>query len=63
MRASAADAASVYTVALSNVAATTFTVTATPLHAQASRDGDCGSLTLNQAQLKGSSAGGTDCWK
>ena len=61
--ASAADAASVYTVALSNVAATTFTVTATPLHAQASRDGDCGSLTLNQAQLKGSSAGGTDCWK
>ena len=61
--AGAADAASVYSIALSNVAATTFTVTAAPLHGQASRDTDCGSLTLNQAQLKGSSAGGNDCWK
>ena len=62
--ANAASAASVYSVSLSNVAATTFTVTAAPLNAQAARDVDCGSLTLNQAQLKGSSAGGgNDCWK
>jgi len=62
--ANAADGASVYSVALSNVAATTFTITATPLHGQAASDVDCGSLTLNQAQLKGSSAGGgSDCWK
>jgi type IV pilus assembly protein PilE len=62
--ASAADSASVYSVALSNVAATTYTITAAPLHAQATRDVKCGSLTLNQAQSKGSSAGGgNDCWK
>jgi type IV pilus assembly protein PilE len=62
--ANAADSASVYSVSLSNVAATTFTATAAPLNAQLARDVDCGSLTLNQAQLKGSSGGGgNDCWK
>ena len=62
--ANAADTASVYSVSLTNIAATTFTVTAAPLKAQAARDTDCASLTLNQAQLKGSSAGGgNDCWK
>lgn len=61
--ADAADSASVYSVSLSNVAATTYTVTAAPLHQQAARDVDCGSLTLNQAQLKGSSGGGSDCWR
>ena len=61
--ANAGDSASVYSVALTNVAATTYTVTATPLNAQLARDGDCGSLTLNQAQLKGSSTGDTDCWR
>jgi len=62
--ANAADSASVYSVSLTNVAATTFTATAAPLNAQAARDVDCGSLTLNQAQLKGSSAGGgNDCWR
>lgn len=62
--ANAGDSDSTYSVSLSNVAATTYTITAAPLHAQASRDAKCGSLTLNQAQLKGSSAGGgNDCWK
>ena len=62
--ADAAARGSTYSVSLSNVAATTFTITAAPLHAQATRDTKCGSLTLNQAQLKGSSAGGgNDCWK
>ena len=62
--ANAASPASTYSVSLSNVAATTFTVTAAPLHGQAAGDADCGSLTLNQAQLKGASGGGgNDCWK
>jgi type IV pilus assembly protein PilE len=62
--ADAAASGSTYSVSLSNVAATTFTITAAPLHAQATRDTKCGSLTLNQAQLKGSSGGGgNDCWK
>ena len=61
--ASAADADSTYSVALSNVTATTYTITAAPLNGQAARDADCGSLTLNQALTKGSSGGGSDCWK
>jgi type IV pilus assembly protein PilE len=51
---------SVYTVSLSNVAATTYTITAAPLHGQLARDSDCGSLTLNQAGNRGSA--GIDCW-
>jgi type IV pilus assembly protein PilE len=61
--ASAAASGSTYSVALSNVTATTYTVTAAPLNSQASRDAECGSLTLNQALVKGSSGGGGDCWK
>jgi type IV pilus assembly protein PilE len=61
--ADAANKASTYSVALSNVTATTYTITAAPLNGQASRDGDCGSLTLNQTLVKGASGGGDDCWK
>jgi type IV pilus assembly protein PilE len=57
----AGDVNAVYSLALSNVTATTWTVTAAPLNAQLSRDTICGSLTLTQAGAKGSSAGG-DCW-
>ena len=57
-----ADTDSVYTIALSNVAATTYTITATPLHGQLSRDADCGSLTLNQTGNRGHSGAGDDCW-
>ena len=57
----AGDVNAVYSLALSNVTATTWTVTAAPLNAQLSRDTNCGSLTLTQAGVKGSSAGG-DCW-
>jgi type IV pilus assembly protein PilE len=60
--AAAADADAVYSISLSNIAATTYTITAAPLHGQASRDTDCASLTLNQSGARGSSAGGTDCW-
>ena len=61
--AGAGDADSTYSVALTNVTATTYTITAAPLNGQAARDAECGSLTLNQALVKGSSAGGSDCWK
>ena len=57
----AGDTDAVYSVSLSNVAATTYTITAAPLHGQ-QRDTECGSLTLTQAGLRGNSAGGTDCW-
>ena len=56
----ATDELSVYSISLSNVAATTFTITAVPLHGQLSRDSNCGSLTLDQAGVRGSAA--TDCW-
>ena len=62
MTAAAGDGDAVYSISLSNVAALTYTITATPLHAQLDRDTECGSLTLNQAGVKGNSAGGGDCW-
>ena len=58
----AGDADAVYSVALSNVTATTWTATATPINGQGSRDTDCGNLTLTQAGAKGNSAGGDNCW-
>ena len=61
--ANAGDSASTYSVALSNVTVTTYTITAAPLNSQAARDAECGSLTLNQTLMKGSSGGGSDCWK
>jgi type IV pilus assembly protein PilE len=61
--ADAGSAESTYSVALSNVTATTYTITAAPLNGQAARDAQCGSLTLNQALTKGSSGGDSDCWK
>lgn len=57
----AGDTDAVYSISLSNVAATTYTITAAPLHGQ-QRDTKCGSLTLTQAGARGNSAGGTDCW-
>ncbi|MFZ9052024.1 MAG: type IV pilin protein [Woeseiaceae bacterium] len=62
MPAEAGDGDSVYSISLSNVTATTYTVTAAPLHGQLSRDTACGSLSITQAGVKGSSAGGDDCW-
>ena len=56
------DADAVYSISLTNVAVTTYTITATPLHGQLSRDTDCGNLTLNQSGARGNSAGGDDCW-
>ncbi|PAV48170.1 pilus assembly protein PilE [Pseudomonas sp. HAR-UPW-AIA-41] len=55
------SSSSKYTLAISNVSATTYTLTATP----AQTDSKCGNLTLNQAGTKGESGSGTlaDCWK
>lgn len=58
----AGDADAVYSVALSNVTATTWTATATPVGAQLSRDTFCGNLTINQAGAKGKSGAADNCW-
>ena len=59
----ASDSESVYTVALSNVGVTTYTITATPLHGQLARDTECGAMTLNQAGTKGAAGPVEDCWR
>ena len=56
------DADAVYSVALSNVTATTWIATATPLNGQLSRDTSCANLTMNQAGAKGKSGTGDNCW-
>jgi type IV pilus assembly protein PilE len=58
----AGDPDAVYSVALSNVTATTWTATATPVNGQLSRDTSCGNLTMNQAGAKGKSGTGDNCW-
>jgi type IV pilus assembly protein PilE len=58
----AGDVDAVYSVSLSNVAATTWTATAAPLNGQLSRDTDCGSLTITQAGAKGKTGAGDNCW-
>lgn len=60
--AAAGDSDAVYSISLSNVAATTYTITAAPLHGQAERDTDCVNLTLTHAGARGNSGGGGDCW-
>ena len=57
------DAKSVYTISMSNVGVTTYTITATPLHAQLSRDTECGALTLDQTLAKGAGGAVADCWR
>jgi type IV pilus assembly protein PilE len=56
------DGDAVYSISMSNVAVTTYTITAAPLHGQAKRDIECASLTLTQAGARDNSAGGDDCW-
>lgn len=55
-----------YTVSVAAAATPpTYTVTAAPTGSQLSRDTKCGTLTLNQAGIKGKSGSGTvaDCWQ
>jgi type IV pilus assembly protein PilE len=58
----AGDVDAVYSLTLSNVTQTTWTVTAAPLNGQLSRDTDCGSLSITQAGTKASTGGGANCW-
>ena len=58
----AGDSQAVYSLLLSNVTATTWTLTAAPLHRQLSRDTYCGSLSLTQAGTKGKSGAYDKCW-
>lgn len=59
------DANRIYNVSVSAVTATTYTLTAAPQLIQASKDTMCGSLSLDQAGVKGysgSGSGGGECW-
>jgi len=58
----ASDADAVYSLSLSNVTATTWTATATPLNSQLSRDTYCGSLTITQTGAKSKSGASDECW-
>ncbi len=51
-----------YSISVANVTATTYALTAAPLHGQASRDTYCANMTLDQAGTRGNSGGGADCW-
>ncbi len=57
------DSSNVYSISLSNVTITTYTITATPLNVQLSRDTDCGALTFDQSGAKGAGGNVEDCWK
>lgn len=52
-----------YLIAVDNLTATTYRITATPQGAQV-RDGLCGTLSINQAGTRGETGTGTvaDCW-
>ena len=56
------DSASIYSISLSNVTATTYTATAAPQKSQADRDTECASFTMTQAGAKGHTGTGDDCW-
>lgn len=58
----AGDAQAVYSLSLSNVTATTWTITAAPLNGQLSRDSYCGSLSITHAGTKGKTGASDNCW-
>lgn len=58
----AGDPDAVYIFSLVNVAATSYTALGAPLGSQLARDGDCGTMTLNQAGARDALGGGDDCW-
>jgi type IV pilus assembly protein PilE len=58
----AGDSQAVYSLSLSNVTATTWTITAAPLHGQLTRDTYCGSLTITHAGTKGKTGASDKCW-
>jgi type IV pilus assembly protein PilE len=56
------DGDQVYTVTISGSTNTTYTLTAAPQLAQATKDTKCGSLTLTQTGQRGYSGTGGECW-
>lgn len=52
----------IYVLLISDATTRTYTIEAVPVGAQAGRDADCGTLTINQAGTKTASGGGTGCW-
>jgi len=56
------DGERLYGISLTNTSATTFTVNAAPELRQATHDTQCGTLTLAQGGLRGTSGGGDRCW-
>lgn len=63
--ASTAQTGNNYSYAVSNLTATTYTLTATPINAQLKRDTMCGTLTLDQTGTRTDSGSGAvaDCWQ
>ncbi|WP_111983918.1 type IV pilin protein [Dyella jiangningensis] len=53
-----------YSYTLANLGTSTYTITATPIGAQLSRDTKCGTLTLDQtgARTKSGTGALSDCW-
>ncbi len=60
--ADAGNTRAVYSVSLSDIAATTYTITAAPINMQLKHDTKCGSLTLDQAGTQAASTGYDGCW-
>ncbi len=58
----ASDPRRTYKIALSGSSATAYTVEAIPQMVQASKDSDCGTMTLTNAGVKGHSGSGDNCW-
>ena len=58
----ASDSRRTYKIALSGTTATSYTVEARPQLGQASKDTDCGTMTLTSAGAKGQSGAGDNCW-
>ena len=58
----ASDPRRTYKIALSGASATAYTAEAIPQLVQASKDSDCGTMTLSSAGAKGHSGSGDNCW-
>jgi len=56
------DSQRIYSVALSNTSATTFTVNAAPQLRQSDRDQQCQTLTLTHTGRRGQTGPGDNCW-
>jgi type IV pilus assembly protein PilE len=58
----AGDASSIYQVSMNNLSAVTYTVVGAPANMHATRDTECGSLSLTHAGAKTASTGSMNCW-